>query len=102
MIISSIRRGSSGQSGAAPLLKFKAGVRMKLVCRAEDVTVGFHPDGYRIDKTAAPMNRYTKWRIEQGNRWCDPRPVCFHSMPSEGWIIKDKFNWEEQPVLEIC
>ena len=44
------------------------------VLDARDVTVGFHPDGYRIDKTASPMNRYTKWDILQGNRWCNPQP----------------------------
>lgn len=27
---------------------------------ATEIDVGFHPGGYRIDKTAAPMNRYTK------------------------------------------
>ena len=34
---------------------------MEQTISSEQVTVGFHPDGYRIDKTALPMNRYTKW-----------------------------------------
>jgi len=60
---------------------------------AEKVVVGFHPDGYRIDKTASPMNRYTKWDVVQ-NRWCNPRPVCFDSLPQEGWTATDKLDWE--------
>jgi hypothetical protein len=27
--------------------------------KATEITIGFHQDGYRIDKTASPMNRYT-------------------------------------------
>jgi len=30
-----------------------------------EIEIGFHPDGYRIDKTASAMNRYTKWDILQ-------------------------------------
>jgi hypothetical protein len=62
--------------------------------RAAEITVGFRPDGYRIDKTASPMNRYTKWDILSGNHWCNPKPVCFDSLPQNGWIAKDKFDWE--------
>lgn len=65
---------------------------MEQTFNAEQITVGFHPDGYRIDKTASPMNRYTKWRILPGNQWRDPVPVCFDSMPEKGWIVKEKFN----------
>ena len=68
----------------------------------EEINVGFHPDGYRIDKTASPMNRYTKWRILPGNQWRDPEPVCFDSMPQEGWIGKDKFDWDRHIVDEVC
>ena len=39
---------------------------MNLSIAAKDVSVGFHPDGYRIDKTALPINRYTEWEIQQG------------------------------------
>ena len=59
-----------------------------------EIEIGFHSDGYRIDKTALPMNRYTKWDILQGNRWCNPTPVCFDSLPEQGWIKKDKFDCE--------
>ena len=68
---------------------------MEPVLAAKDVTVGFHPDGYRIDKTASPMNRYTKWEVIPGSDWCDPMPVCFDSMPQQGWIAKNKFDWTE-------
>lgn len=66
---------------------------MDTVLRARDVVIGFHPNGYRIDKTALPMNRYTKWDISAGNHWCNPKPVCFDSLPQQGWIVKDKFDW---------
>jgi hypothetical protein len=67
---------------------------MEQTFKATEITVGFHPDGYRIDKTASPMNRYTKWNIIEG-RWCDPKPVCFDSLPQSGWIAKDKFDWNQ-------
>ena len=72
---------------------------MDLVLNAKDVTVGFHQDGYRIDKTATPMNRYTKWRIMSGRGWCNPKPVCFDSMPQQGWIAKDKFDWDRTSII---
>jgi len=76
---------------------------MEQTFNAEQIAVGFHPDGYRIDKTASPMNRYTKWRILPGNRWRDPEPVCFDSMPEKGWIVKDKFDWHKLDIsLECC
>jgi hypothetical protein len=62
--------------------------------KASEVTVGFHLNGYRIDKTASSMNRYTKWDILQGNHWCNPKPVSFDSLPQNGWIAKDKFDWD--------
>ncbi len=60
-----------------------------------EIEVGFHPDGYRIDKTAAPMNRYTKWEIDSGGWWTHPMPVCFDELPANGWFPKDRFNWDE-------
>ena len=65
---------------------------MDPVLDAKDVVIGFHPAGYRIDKTALPINRYTKWDILQGNNWSNPRAVCFDSLPQHGWIAKDKFD----------
>jgi hypothetical protein len=61
---------------------------------SNEIDVGFHPDGYRIDKTALPMNRYTKWQVIPGKRWCNPKPVCFDSLPQNGWIKVDKFDWD--------
>jgi len=68
---------------------------MDPVLDATEVTVGFHPDGYRIDKTASPMNRYTKWDILPGNHWHNPEPVCFDSLPQHGWFAKDRFDWDK-------
>lgn len=67
---------------------------------AAEITVGFHPDGYRIDKTASPMNRYTKWQILQGNQWRNPEPVCFNSLPQHGWFAKDTFDWNKSNITE--
>lgn len=61
-----------------------------------EIEVGFHPEGYRIDKTASPMNRYTKWQVSKENRWSDPGPVCFDSMPENGWIKADGFDWQKE------
>ena len=63
--------------------------------RATEIEVGFHPDGYRIDKTAGPMNRYTKWEIHSGDRWTHPTPVCFDSLPVSSWFKTDGFDWDE-------
>ena len=67
---------------------------MEQTFSSTDIQIGLHPDGYRIDKTASAMNRYTKWDILQGNHWCNPKPVCFDSLPEQGWFKKDKFNWD--------
>ena len=67
---------------------------MDQTLKATEVTIGFHPDGYRIDKTASPMDRYTRWDILPGNHWTHPRAVCFDSLPQNGWIAKDKFDWD--------
>jgi len=72
---------------------------MDPVLNAKDVTVGFHPDGYRIDKTASSMNRYTMWQILQGNQWRNPKPVCFDSLPQQGWIATDKFDWGKPSII---
>jgi hypothetical protein len=63
-----------------------------------EIDIGFHSDGYRIDKTASPINRYTKWDILQGYHWRNPRPVCFESLPETGWIAVDKFDWNRPNV----
>ena len=67
---------------------------MDPVLDAKDVTVGFHPDGYRIDKTASAMNWYTKWEISDG-KWSNAQPVCFDSMPGTGWVKTDKIDWKK-------
>ncbi|MBN2039878.1 MAG: hypothetical protein JW864_07555 [Spirochaetes bacterium] len=60
--------------------------------KASDILKGFHPEGYRIDKTTTPLNYYTKWEITSDGQWTNPQPVCFDSMPQEGWSKKDSFN----------
>lgn len=62
--------------------------------KAAETEIGYHPDGYRIDKTAAPMNRYTRWRISSDGRWCDPVPVCFQELPAVGWVKASVFRWD--------
>ena len=66
---------------------------MCALLEACDVIVGFHPDGYRIDKGTSALNRYTQWEIKAGH-WCNPKPVCFHSLPDDGWTAVDKFDWD--------
>jgi len=68
---------------------------MQSIQKVEEIIIGFHPDGYRIDKTASAMNRYTRWDITSTGKWQNPTPVCFDSLPKNGWIAKDKFNWDE-------
>ncbi len=62
---------------------------------AEEITTGYHPRGYRIDKTASPMNRYTQWEVDTKGRWMHSKPVCFHSLPEHGWVKVEKFEWDE-------
>ena len=73
---------------------------MDQIFNAAEIIVGFHPDGYRIDKTASAMNRYTKWQILQGNQWRNPEPVCFDSLPQHGWFAKDRFDWNKSNITE--
>jgi len=63
---------------------------------ATEVTVGFHPDGYRIDKTASPMNLYTKWEISNDGRWHSPEPVDFDALPEDGWFKAEGFDWNQE------
>jgi len=62
---------------------------------AEEINIGFHPEGFRIDKTASPLNRYTKWSIGEDGEWRNPGPVCFHSLPENGWRKAERFDWNE-------
>ena len=62
---------------------------------AQEIKIGFHPEGYRIDKSASAMNRYTKWDIQSDGQWKNPTPVCFSSLPAEGWCKCEGFEWDE-------
>lgn len=64
-------------------------------CKANEIEIGYHPEGYRIDKTASAMNRYTKWDVQSNDKWSNPAPVCFDSLPPEGWYKCDGFDWSE-------
>jgi len=63
---------------------------------AAEIIVGFHPDGYRIDKTASPMNLYTKWQIYDDGRWHSPKPVDFGALPEDGWFKVQGFDWNQE------
>lgn len=58
---------------------------MDKTLKATDIQIGLHPEGYRIDKTASPINFYTKCQITPEGEWINPKPTCFDSMPQEGW-----------------
>lgn len=72
---------------------------MAQALKANEIEIGYHPDGYRIDKTASPMNRYTQWEVSPEDRWSAPEPVCFDSLPQEGWLKVERFNWEEDSAV---
>jgi hypothetical protein len=63
---------------------------------ANEIDVGYHPQGYRIDKTASALNRYTRWTVTPEETWEHPRPVCFDSLPEGGWIRTEKFDWNRR------
>ena len=67
---------------------------MEQTFEAREIDIGYHAEGYRIDRTASPMNRYTRWRITPDGGWMAPEPVCFDSMPQEGWLRAEGFSWE--------
>jgi hypothetical protein len=58
---------------------------MSETCTAREIKMGFHPEGYYIDKSASAMDLYTKWEITAEGKWTNPKPTCFDSMPQEGW-----------------
>jgi len=37
----------------------------------------------------------TEWEIPPGGGWCNPKAVCFDSMPQQSWFKKDRFDWNE-------
>ncbi len=66
--------------------------------KADHVEIGYHPSGFRIDRTASPMNRYTRWTIAADGEWEKPEPVCFHSLPDDGWVKAECFDWSRGGV----
>jgi hypothetical protein len=69
---------------------------MEQTFKATEIKVGFHPDGYRIDKTASPMSLYTKWQVSDDGRWHSPEPVDFDALPEDGWFKTKGFNWNQK------
>lgn len=63
--------------------------------KAVDIDTGYHPEGYRIDKTASAMNRYTQWNVSADGKWDKPESVCFDSMPEDGWLKIERFDWDD-------
>jgi len=68
--------------------------------KATEINVGYHPDGFRIDRTASAMNRYTQWEIFGERQWQNPTSVCFDSLPEEGWLKADGFDWNEHNTIK--
>ena len=77
-------------------------ITMEQTFTITEIEVGFHPDGYRIDKTASPMNRYTQWQLLPDGHWRNPKPVCFDSLPQQGWFAKDKFDWDKLNIEDFA
>lgn len=69
---------------------------MEQTVKATEIETGYHPEGYRIDKTASPMNLYTKWQISDDGRWHSPEPVDFEGLPQKGWKKVRNFNWNDE------
>ena len=68
---------------------------MEKTFKAADIDVGYHPDGFRMDKTASPMNYYTKWDISEDGIWHNPKPVDYGDFPEDGWRKADGFDWDD-------
>ena len=74
---------------------------MEKTHKATETEIGFHYKGYRIDKTASPMDIYTKWNVNINGRWTDPKPVCFDSLPIDGWRKAKSFKWDVNDSTKI-
>ena len=74
---------------------------MNQTFKAADIDIGFHPDGYRIDKTASPMNFYTQWQISDDGHWYSPKPVDFGVFPENGWVKSEGFDWDRDEKSEL-
>ena len=73
---------------------------MERTLKANEIDIGYHQDGYRIDRTASPMNRYTLWEQAADGSWINPEPVCFDSLPREGWLKAEGFDWASTDTTE--
>ena len=62
---------------------------MQQTFQSHEIEIGYHPSGYKIDKTASPLERYTRYDIDENDNWYNCVPVRFDEMPSDGWIKFD-------------
>jgi hypothetical protein len=74
----------------------------RITCPATEIEADYHPLGYRIDKGTDPLNRYTRWTIDDNGNWIDGKPVCFHSLPTEGWVRTPPVFSEKLRVYFLC
>jgi len=63
--------------------------------KANEIDIGYHPSGFKIDKNAPPLDRYTQWNINEDGIWYNKKPVCFHALPDQGWI-----KYEDSATLD--
>ena len=68
---------------------------MTEIFKAEDIEIGYHPKGFRIDRATSPPNRYTRWEVTPEGEWVNPKPISFHEMPEEGWLKVKSFDLGE-------
>ena len=61
--------------------------------KVTEIKIGYHPDGFRIDRTASPMNYYTRWDISEDGTWHNPKPVDHDIFPEDGSHKADSFDW---------
>jgi hypothetical protein len=59
-----------------------------------EIEIGYHPDGYAIDRTASPLNFYTRWQVE-GGEWKSFKPIDFDDLPVDGWVKCAGFDWSK-------
>jgi len=68
---------------------------MEKTYKVKEINIGFHTGGFRIDKTASPINFYTSWQISNDGQWHSCKPVDFDVLPPEGWVKCEGFDWDK-------
>lgn len=65
---------------------------MQRTFKANEIEIGYRPSGFKIDRTASPMDRYTRCDIDGKGNWHNCVPVRFDEMPTDGWINYENKN----------